>query len=339
MVRIPTEYQEVEYLESTGTQYIDLPFGFLDTDEVEIVAAEHTRDADKYMVCASVWNNDNNRFAMVGGLYNKFRVGFGPAGTTARMSPDVDSDTLIHKWVYADRLFTIDDGLSMYDVSRVNFGTETANLKLFYGYSFTSKGKIVYYHHKKANGTEINLIPCYRKSDNEPGMYDTVSKTFFTNSGTGTFLVGNDVNYSNTNLLEVRRRILLNTPHVESMSGNPAIFTTDMAANLKECKIRFAPVQAGEGTPSPENVRPISGWDGVTVNANDTSISIPFPQTIFGGYVDLIKGEIVEEIDSDGEEITPNVYSLTPQSIKALRGLNNLYSDANGNIEVKFWKH
>ena len=50
-----------------------------------------------------------------------------------------------------------------------------------------------------------NLIPCYRKSDNEPGMYDTVSKTFFTNSGTGTFLVGNDVNYSNTNLLETRR--------------------------------------------------------------------------------------------------------------------------------------
>ena len=254
---------------------------------------------------------------------------------------------------------------------------------------------------------------------------------------------------TNMNLLEVRRRILLNTPHIESASGNPAIFSTDMARDLKECKIRFSPVQAGECTPSPENVRAISGWDGVKVNANGTSISIPFPQTIYGGYVDLIKGEIVEthehcyltSVNSEAlnanyntetavffrcdvahnfdvygtyavtdllcdtlnpvsgaihsrpsihindinrrlnytnavtmimlkatfgitdedtlaemktkisnyltenpigvsyKLATPNVYPLTPQTIKALRGLNNLYSDANGNVEAKFWKH
>jgi len=32
-------------------------------------------------------------------------------------------------------------------------------------------------------------------------------------------------------------------------------------------------------------------------------------------------------------------YTLTPQTIKALKGINNIWSDANGNIEVKFWKH
>ena len=47
-------------------------------------------------------------------------------------------------------------------------------------YSFTAK----------ANGTFImKMIPCVRKSDNKPGMYDTVSKTFFTNAGTGEFVV------------------------------------------------------------------------------------------------------------------------------------------------------
>lgn len=40
----------------------------------------------------------------------------------------------------------------------------------------------------------LDLIPCYRKSDNEIGMYDLVSKTFFTNQGTGTFTKGADVN-------------------------------------------------------------------------------------------------------------------------------------------------
>ena len=39
----------------------------------------------------------------------------------------------------------------------------------------------------------IDLVPCYRKSDGEIGMYDLVSNTFFTNQGTGTFLKGADV--------------------------------------------------------------------------------------------------------------------------------------------------
>ena len=33
-----------------------------------------------------------------------------------------------------------------------------------------------------------DLIPCYRKSDGEAGMYDSVTNTFFTNAGTGAFL-------------------------------------------------------------------------------------------------------------------------------------------------------
>ena len=38
-----------------------------------------------------------------------------------------------------------------------------------------------------------NYIPCYRKSDNEIGMYDLVSNTFFTNAGTGTFTAGAEI--------------------------------------------------------------------------------------------------------------------------------------------------
>lgn len=66
-------------------------------------------------------------------------------------------------------------------------------------------------------------------------------------------------------LLEARRRILLNTPHLESLSGTTASFETDMASKLKECKIHFTPIQEGSGDPSPDNVRPIHGWDGVTI--------------------------------------------------------------------------
>jgi hypothetical protein len=44
----------------------------------------------------------------------------------------------------------------------------------------------------KSNQMVRNFIPCYRKADNEIGMYDLVNKVFYTNQGTGTFLKGNN---------------------------------------------------------------------------------------------------------------------------------------------------
>lgn len=35
----------------------------------------------------------------------------------------------------------------------------------------------------------MEFIPCVRKSDSKPGMYDTVTKTFYTNAGSGEFIV------------------------------------------------------------------------------------------------------------------------------------------------------
>lgn len=67
------------------------------------------------------------------------------------------------------------------------------------------------------------------------------------------------------NVIEARRRILLNTPHIETASGGVANFKTDMIAPLKGCKVNFLPKQSGSGDPSPTNIRPISGWDGMTV--------------------------------------------------------------------------
>lgn len=52
----------------------------------------------------------------------------------------------------------------------------------------------LYYFYFNQDGTDVfNMVPCYRKSDNEIGMYDLVSKTFYANAGTGAFTKGSDV--------------------------------------------------------------------------------------------------------------------------------------------------
>ena len=51
----------------------------------------------------------------------------------------------------------------------------------------------------------------------------------------------------------------------ETATGNPLTFLTDLARPLKSCLATWQPHQSGSGDPSPENVRPITGMDGVTV--------------------------------------------------------------------------
>lgn len=68
------------------------------------------------------------------------------------------------------------------------------------------------------------------------------------------------------NLMDVRRKILLNTPHIETaISSGITAFKTDMRASLKACKIGISVIQSGSGDPSPTNVRPLTGHAGVTL--------------------------------------------------------------------------
>ena len=83
----------------------------------------------------------------------------------------------------------------------------------------------------------------------------------------------NDILYRRRNVLEQQY------PHIITPAASGLInFNTDMKAPLKQCKVYFNPVQEGEGDPSPENVRAISGWTGIEVyrtgkNMLDTATS------------------------------------------------------------------
>ena len=76
-------------------------------------------------------------------------------------------------------------------------------------------------------------------------------------------------------------------------TGNPVVIPKYVG--LEKLAIDFSPKQAGAGNPSPENVKPISGWDSVkvTVSKGDEShyYNVNLPETIYGGTVDAVTGE------------------------------------------------
>lgn len=79
-----------------------------------------------------------------------------------------------------------------------------------------------------------------------------------------------------------------------SVSGNPVICHPVEDYPLSAV-VSLEPKQAGTGKPSPDNVRPITGYESVTVTqSKDGSqvkqITLTLPETIYGGTVDAVTG-------------------------------------------------
>lgn len=77
---------------------------------------------------------------------------------------------------------------------------------------------------------------------------------------------------------------------MQTITGNPAGIETLEGYPL-ELSASWGPKQEGSGTPSPDNVRPITGGrDSVKITVNGTEHTLALPDTIYGGEVDAVTG-------------------------------------------------
>ena len=186
---LPVGYKRIEYAESDGNAFVQLPFGFDASDEVEtkfVVTKKSERMSDKYIVSPSRWNDNSNRFALGIHSYtntNGYTIGFGALSTTtSSLRPATSSDFAMHTWTYRERVFSIPElGLS-YSVKSTNFGGETYPLKLFYGYNTNTAGKIGFYNHKH-EGILHEIIPIQNIENGTVEMYDTATKMIMQRTG------------------------------------------------------------------------------------------------------------------------------------------------------------
>ena len=100
-------------------------------------------------------------------------------------------------------------------------------------------------------------------------------------------------------------RQIVDTLAPEFEASGAVVTCTPVAGYPLHVVSQIMPVQGGEGDPSPDNMRPISGWDSATLTHNDTPITIQLGQTIYGGTLDAVTGEVSEEwklVEFDGTE-------------------------------------
>lgn len=94
-------------------------------------------------------------------------------------------------------------------------------------------------------------------------------------------------------------------------------FASDAIASftgLREAPIKLRAyinaIQEGSGDPAPDNIRPISGRDSITITANSVDYDISLGDTIYGGILDVTTGVLtVDKGHMDLSDITSWTYS------------------------------
>ena len=192
---LPTGYTPLEYIETTGTQYIVLPT-FADASNIDItVDVLHTNGTDEQILFSATRTTSIQFLYTISSTWRAWISGLGNHAVTE----DIQHR---HKFL----IKTTSSGVEYYVDGVKNTNVPT---NLYTSSEFSNKtpklgartrgdgaadyfwqGKI-YAFNATCNGTVcMNLIPAIRHSDNAIGMYDTVSNTFRENAGTGTFTAG-----------------------------------------------------------------------------------------------------------------------------------------------------
>lgn len=181
---LPSEYQEVEYIESTGTQYIDTGFKPNQNTKVELKC--------QYISLASSSIFGSNPYFVLTTGDSRFRFRYNSNSLSLKDSASILAKLTLdkNKAYFNDELvgtFTEATFQSPYNALLFARGTESGGIE-------EKCSAKLYYAKLWDNGVLVrDYIPCYRKNDNVIGLYDLVNGVFYTNAGTGTFLKGADV--------------------------------------------------------------------------------------------------------------------------------------------------
>lgn len=200
-------YTQLEYIQSTGTQYIDTGYAwasqnrrvFLDVTKTSNIGYTHLFGstnlqgavADRYDLNPYMAEPSGNIATYVGNdSYGNIAI---PLSTRCKYEFDLKSDKTLSISYNSEVVYT--------STSVANIPTTQASVYLFHvhilGTSLMTYNPFVgniYAYKMWDDGILVrNFIPCRRNSDNAIGMYDTVTNTFFTNAGRGEFIAGPEV--------------------------------------------------------------------------------------------------------------------------------------------------
>ena len=187
------DYQFVEYIESSGTQYINT--NIIPSDKKGIYARLSSSDISSDNIYFGS-KTGNNRFWAANISDTIYFGRDDKTNTTYNVATEANVIKTIKYNYNNNRSLKVDDIVVGSSISSL-----TTHTYPIYIFASNMAGTVGYYSQIKLyelivtdNYDEIaHFKPCYHKTEGTIGLCETISKTFYSNSGTGTFIKGNDV--------------------------------------------------------------------------------------------------------------------------------------------------
>lgn len=188
---LPEEYTQVDYIEATGTQYIDTGVVINNTIGYDITLKFNDYGgmfgrfvANEYKIICQYFTTQQSETALTYGASSD-----NSGNTTYHL---YDSNIYLNKANYKlqNKKLSI-NGTQVHTFTSNISSSWDKTFWLFAQSGVMGKGRIYNAKLSKDGNIVRNFIPCFRNSDNEVGMYDIVNNVFYTNIGTGDFIAGN----------------------------------------------------------------------------------------------------------------------------------------------------
>lgn len=198
--RLPSEYQEVEWIASNGNQYIKTEFIPNANTKMYVKASTNIAQTDTTILGSNKSSAGRPQISININGSSYYMMQFtdnNTSGARRAITSNVNAiDNDIHEINGEFNKLTV-DGVTFTE-SNIFGASMTHPIYLFclnnYG-TATRKYKGSIYSVQIWSGANLRLdfVPCYRKADGVIGMYDMIAETFYTNGGTGTFTKGGNV--------------------------------------------------------------------------------------------------------------------------------------------------
>ena len=185
---LPEGYTVLNYIESNGAQYIDTGIMPNTNTSISVDFKMESSAASQFVYGCRTSSYTNNFILLISSANSSFRSGFG----SELLSFSISELTNRYKAFHSKEKCQI--GTNELAHSGVDF-TSTLSMYLFCA---NEGGTAKYFSSMKLYACKIydgekivrDFVPCIDPTS-KVGLYDKVSKTFFGNSGTGTFVGGN----------------------------------------------------------------------------------------------------------------------------------------------------
>lgn len=191
---LPFGYTQVDYIQSSGSQYIDTGVkGNQDTKvNLDFEGTNFSYAGNKSIIGSRTSATEKHYGITISGGANPYL--YSGYNNVSQQGVQISLNTKYN--VFKDKNIMYLDNTEITNATYTTFETST-NMFIFAmnegGAKFYSSIKL--FKLKIYNDNELvrDFIPCYRNSDNEVGLYDLVNKVFYTNQGTGSFTYGSEI--------------------------------------------------------------------------------------------------------------------------------------------------